>query len=149
MRDVAEVAAELDDAHGEAKAAFNRKDLRAYMSLFSPDLRYRQFDGRVIDRDRLTQDVQAQFSRLGATSGTFVREKIELADGKAIEILCQTASACATAFFVLHRIWDVSRRGRYVWKLYDGRWVIEDVEVLEERIRSQGLSIRLRAPSLL
>jgi hypothetical protein len=148
MRDLAEVAAELDGVHGIARAAFSRRDFGAYMSLFSPDLRYRQSDGKVIDRDRLRRDVQAQFCRLGAASSTFVREKIEFADGKAIEILCQTASARATAFFVLHRTWDISRRGRYVWRLDAGRWVIEDVEVLEEEIKSRGLSIRLRAPAL-
>ena len=148
MRDLAEVSAELDAAHDQARAAFRRKDLGAYMSLFSPYLRYRQSDGKVINHDRLKRDVRSQFSRLGAASSHHVREQIELADGKAIEVLCQTASARATLFFVVHRIWDISRRGRYVWRRDDGRWVIEDVEVLEEKIRARKLSISLRAPSI-
>ena len=145
----AEVSAELDETHDQARAASRRKDLSAYMSLFAPDLRYRQSDGKVIDRNRLKRDVRSQFSRLSAAGSHHVREQIELADGKAIEVLCQTASAAsATLFFVVHRIWDISRRGRYVWRRDDGRWVIEDVEVLEEKITPRKLSISLRAPSI-
>jgi len=87
MLDPTEVAVELDVAHEKAKVAFSGKDLGAYMSLFSPDLRYRQSDGKVIDRDRLKRDIQTQFSRLSAASSAFVREQIELTAGKAIEIL--------------------------------------------------------------
>ena len=118
------------------------------MCLFAPDLRYRQSDGKVIDRNRLKRDVRSQFSRLSAASSHHVREQIELAGGKAIELLCQTASARTTLFFVVHRIWDISRRGRYVWRRDDGRWVIEDVEVLEEQITPRKLAISLRAPSI-
>ena len=133
MLDPSEVAVELDAAHRRAKLAFCRKDLGAYMSLFASDLRYRQADGKVIDRDQLARDVQTQFSRLSAASSAFERERIELSDGKAAEILRQSASARATAFFVVHRIWDVTRRGRYVWRRDQGQWVIEEVEVFEKR----------------
>ncbi|SIO29339.1 protein of unknown function [Singulisphaera sp. GP187] len=148
MPDPTEVAVELDAAHRKAKAAFNRKDLRAYMSLFSADLHYRQSDGKVIDRARLERDIQTQFSRLSAVRTTFDREQFEIADGKAIEILHQTASARATAFFVLHRTWDLTRKGRYVWRPEDGQWVIEEVDVIEEIVQSRGFSMSLRPASL-
>lgn len=148
MPDATKVAVQLDAAHRKARVAFSRKDLSAYMSLFSADLRYRQSDGKVIDRDRLERDIRTQFSRLSAASSTFDREQIELADGKAIEILRQTASARATAFLVLHRTWDISRRGRYVWRPDDGHWVIEEVEVFEEIVQSRGFTLSLRPASL-
>ncbi len=148
MSDPAEVAVELDAAHRKAKLAFICKDLSTYMSLFSVDLRYRQLDGKVINRARLERDIQAQFSRLSAATSAFDREQIEIVDGKAIEILRQTASARATSFFVLHRTWDISRRGRYVWKLDDGQWVIQEVEVIEETVQSRGFSLSLRPASL-
>jgi hypothetical protein len=46
MQDPAKVASELDAAHATAKESFHRRDFAAYMSLFAPDLRYRQYDGR-------------------------------------------------------------------------------------------------------
>jgi hypothetical protein len=147
MQDLNAVASELDAAHGSARAAFLRKDLAAYMGLFSPDLRYRQADGKVIDRDRLRRDVQAQFSRFSAVSSVFNREHIELTEGKAIETLCQTAAARATAFLILDRTWEITRRGRYVWKREEGRWLIESVEVLEENVKSR-VTIRFCSPSL-
>ena len=140
MSNPTETAADLDLAHEKAQAAFQRKDLGAYMSLFSPDLRYRQPDGKVIGRDQLARDVRAQFSKLSASSSTYNREQFELANGKAIEVVRGTASACVTVFLFLHRTWDISRRGRYVWRMDDGQWVIEEVEVLEETVQSRGWS---------
>src|SRR3954454_22838888 len=135
MPDLAEVTAELDAIYRRAKYAYSCKDLATYMSFFSPDLRYRQLDGKVIDHNRLKRDVRSQFSQLSQVSSTFDREQIEMADGKAIEILRQTASASARVFLVLHRTWDMARRGRYVWGPVDGRWLIEELEVIAETVK--------------
>ena len=53
---------ELDAMHTRAKAAFERKDLAEYTSLFAPGLRYRQLDGQIIGREQLMRDVRAQVS---------------------------------------------------------------------------------------
>jgi hypothetical protein len=45
----------------QGRAAFERRDLARYRDLFAPGLVYKQADGRVIDRDRLMRDVDAQF----------------------------------------------------------------------------------------
>jgi hypothetical protein len=148
MQDPSAVASELDVAHESAKAAFIRKDLAAHMGLFSPDLRYHQADGRVIDREMLKRDVQAQFSRFGAVRSFFIREHLEISDGKAVETLSQIASACATAFFILHRTWEVTRKGRYVWRQEQGRWLIEAVEILEENVTPRGFTVGFESPSL-
>ena len=101
--------------------------------------------GRVIDRDRLMRDVDAQFRRLGWHRSRFVREKIEFDDERATEILVQTASVGSTALLVLHRVWDLTRRGRYVWGKQAGRWQIEEVEVLQEQVSPGRFHVGFRA----
>ena len=63
-----------------------------------------------------------------------VRESIEAADDRACEVLTQTGSCWATAFFFVHRIWKLTRRGRYNWTKVGGRWRINRVEVIEEHL---------------
>jgi hypothetical protein len=148
MLNLAEVAAELDSARAKAHVAFSRKDLSAYMSLFSPELRYQQADGKVIGRRQLERDVRAQFSRINETRSTFEREEIKLDDGRAIEVGSQSASGRETAFFLVHRVWDVSRTARYVWNRDHGQWQIAEVEVIDEVVKSRGFTFGLRPPSL-
>jgi hypothetical protein len=147
MNDSSQVTAELDERHAQARAAFELRDLARYRDLFAPGLAYRQADGRVIDRDRLMRDVDAQFRRLGWLRSRFVREQIEFDDNRATEILVQTASAGSTAFFVLHRVWELTRRGRYVWGKQSGRWQIEEVEVLQEQVSPGRFHVGFRADS--
>ena len=138
--------AELDGMHARATAAFERRDLAAYRELFAPGLSYRQADGRVIDRAKLMADVDAQFRRINWFRSSFVRERIELADDRATETLAQIGSVGVTAFRVVHRTWDLMRRGRYTWRKQRGRWLIEAVEVLEEQVSPCRLSFGLRSP---
>ena len=128
------IIAELDAMHARARSAFEHRDLAAYRDLFAPELRYRQPDGRTIDRDCLTRDVAAQFRRLSRVQWSFVRDHIEMGEDRATEILTQTGSVGATAFLLVHRTWDLFRKGRYTWRRSGGRWCIEEVEVLEEQV---------------
>ena len=139
--------AELDAMHAEAKAAYERRDLSAYRDLFAPGLTYRQADGRVIDRDRVMSDVGAQFRRPCRIHSSFSREEIESDGDRATEILTQTVSVGATAFLIVHRTWELIRRGRYTWIRHAGRWRIEAVDVIEERLGPGRFSIGLRPPS--
>jgi hypothetical protein len=145
MNDSSLITTELDELHAQARAAFERRDLAQYRDLFEPGLAYRQADGRVIDRDRLMRDVDAQFRRLGWLRSRFVREHIEFDDNRATEILVQTASAGSTAFFVVHRVWELTRRGRYVWGKQSGRWQIQEVEVLQEQVSPGRFHVGFRA----
>jgi len=129
------IAAALDARHAEAAAAFARRDIEAYRDLFSASLRYRQADGRVVDRDRLMADVRAQFGRLDWAESRYTREALEVEGSRAAETLLQTASGGTSAFGILHRIWRLTRRGRYLWSMEDGRWKILDVHVLSEEVR--------------
>jgi Domain of unknown function (DUF4440) len=134
MRDPDKIAAELDACHAQAKSAFEHRDFVTYRELFSPELAYCRADGRVIGRDQLMRDVESQFRRLSWVSSTFVRESIEAADDRACEILTQTGSAGTTAFLLVHRIWELTRRGRYYWTKLEGRWRIDRVELIEEHV---------------
>jgi hypothetical protein len=145
MNDSSQVTAELDEMHARARAAFERRDLARYRDLFAPGLTYRQADGRVIDRDRLMRDVGDQFRRLSWLRSMFVREQIEFDDERVTEILVQTGSVGSTAFFVVHRVWDLTRRGRYVWGKQAGRWQIEEVEVLQEQVSPGRFHVGFRA----
>lgn len=146
MNEPTETIAELDAMHAKAKAAFERRDIAAYRELFAPALTYRQADGRTIDRDRLMSDVHVQFRRFSWVRSSFVREHIEVKVERVTEILIQTGSVGATAFLVVHRTWELVRRGRYIWGKQGGRWMIEAVEVLEESVSPGRFSIGFQSP---
>jgi hypothetical protein len=134
MEQSTEIAAELDARHNDAKRAFEGKDLPAYREIFTPALEYCQADGRVIGREQLMRDVATQFRRLRWVLSSFARESIEVEDDRATELLTQTGHAGTTAFLLVHRIWKVTRKGRYYWIKVEDRWRIERVEVLEEHV---------------
>jgi len=146
MKEPSQITAELDEMHAEARAAFERRDLARYREVFAPQLKYQQADGRVIDRQRLMRDVGAQFRRLSWSRSSFVREHIEIGEDHATEVLNQTASGGVTVFFILHRTWHITRRGRYIWGKEAGRWRIEEVQVLEERVSPGRFHVGFRAP---
>src|SRR5438034_2560072 len=98
--------------HARAKSAFESRDLAVYRDMFAPVLKYHQPDGRTIDRDRLMRDVAAQFHRLSRFQSSFVRDHIEFGEDRATEILTQTGSVGATAFLIVHRTWNFTRKGR-------------------------------------
>jgi ketosteroid isomerase-like protein len=130
-----EVGAELEAAHARAKQAYRTKDLESYMDGFTPDLAYKQLDGRVIGRDELRRQVQAQFAAVQDMDGTYSRESLEAAGGDISEVLTQMAWARMRFLGVFRRTWRVERRGRYVWSNSGGVWRIRSVEVLSERTR--------------
>lgn len=129
-----QVIAELDAMHDRARRALASRDLPAYRDLMAPDLKYRQVDGRTLDRDRLMRDVAAQFRRLDRLESSFSREHIEIGEERATETLTQSGSVGVSVFLVVHRTWDFTRKGRYTWRKSQGRWSIEEVEVLEEQV---------------
>ncbi len=134
MEQTIEISAELDARHNDAKRAFEHKDLPAYREIFAPDLAYCQADGCVIGREQLMRDVATQFRRLNWVRSSFAHESIEPGDSRATELLTQTGLAVATAFIIVHRIWKITRKGRYHWTKVESHWRIERVEVLEEHV---------------
>jgi hypothetical protein len=132
------IALELDARHAEAQAAFARRDAAAYAAMFSPALAYRQPDGRVIGREQLLRDVEAQFRNTGGAVSTFARERLSVAGAQAVELLTQTAYFETSAFGLIHLRWRLTRRGEYTWTRENGAWVIVRVDVLAESIGRVG-----------
>ena len=141
------VADELDAMHDMAKTAFERGDFAAYRELFTPDLSYQRADGRVVGRDDLMRDARTQSGAAGLTRSAIVREALDVDDegDRAVEIATRTVTAAATAFFIVHRTWEYTVRGRYTWRKDQGRWRIEAIEVLEQRVRPGRFTFGLRA----
>jgi Domain of unknown function (DUF4440) len=141
------VAAELDAMHDMSRTAFERGDFAAYRDVFSPDLKYRRADGRVVNRDSLVRDARIQYARYRLARTSIVREALDVEDDRATETVTRTVTAGATAFFVLHRTWEYVVKGRYTWRKVEDRWRIEEIEVLEQRVRPGRFSFGLRPRS--
>ena len=142
--DSGSVGAELDAAHDRARAAYARRDAKAYMTIFHPALTYAQADGRTIGHEQLARDVRDQLARVDTAATEFRREALELRDpATATETLEQRASFAVRAFGILRREWTVRRRGRYEWVRTAGTWQLRRVEVLAEEVTNR-FSVGLR-----
>jgi hypothetical protein len=142
------VADALDAMHAAAKDAFERRDFAAYRELFAPGLTYRRADGGVVGRDELIRDAMMQSRCYRRMRSAIVREALEVEGDRAVEVATRTVRVGVTAFLVVHRCFEYVVRGRYTWRKADGRWRIEAIEVLEQRIALGRSSFGLRAPDL-
>jgi len=143
-KELDELGGLLDARRARARLALIEKDLIGYMALFSPELTYRQLDGRTIDRTRLAQDVQRQIETLENAESVPHRESLELTDIGAVEIVAQEATATASAFGgLLKREFRVLRKGRYIWKRIADEWCIAMVEILEEQVAGSRIRFSL------
>ncbi len=128
--------AELDRLRDEAQSAFLDRDVDRYMRLFSPQLTYKSAGGKIISRERLAADVLRQMRVMSSMETSKTRERLEILPEKVIEVVTQSSSMTATAFFFIHHTTQIVRRGRYVWRKTEDGWQIVDVEVLDERSKS-------------
>lgn len=141
------VVAELDALQARARAAVERKDLAAYIGLFSPDLRYRRADGEVIDREALLRDAQEQFRRFDRVRITSTRTGLSTSGGRAEELFTQSIVLGATVFLVVHRSATYTRNVRCVWREAEGRRLIDEFDVLDERVEPGPFRFGFRPPS--
>jgi hypothetical protein len=144
------VRAELDAVHQRARKAYLERDLATYLGTFHPDLEYRQLDGRSIGREQLGRDLRKQLDRVHAAATEFRRDRLEIsAEGlSAIEEGEQHARFEVRAFAVVHRAWNLRRRGRYEWVRSTAGWQIRRVQVLLEETTSRvWLSLGRNTPA--
>lgn len=139
------IAAELDAAHQRAHRAFAARDLEAYMAGFSPTLVYYQLNGAAISREQLRRHVRLQFARLDSAVSTYRRERLEVVGDEVRELIEQRVEGLVTAFVIVHRRWDLKRRGLYRWQKGGQGWQITEVTVLEEQATS-SFSLGLHPP---
>jgi len=135
---------ELDAAHQKAQDAYHRRDFHAYMEIFAPDLAYGRADGKVIGRAELAHDVRTQLQVFDSAQTSFTRERLEVHDAEATELLRQNALVTTRHFAIIRRSWSVERLGRYVWTKTSEGWRIRKVEILKENVRSAGFTLAWR-----
>lgn len=131
--------APAEQRHEASRIAYKNRDLTAYMSPFSPDVKYLRADGQSIDHAQLSRNVASQFRRLSAADWVSFVEASEARDDEVIETVSQSGWIMSTAFGFVHRIWRLDRRGLYTWRLGPGGWQITEVAVLSETVTSNGI----------
>jgi flavorubredoxin len=106
------------------------------MRMFSPFVIYRQSNGTVLNYSRLTEDVEKQMRVIPAIQISRIRESCEQSDNTVVEVLTQNTTMTATAFFLITRILEMSKSGKYVWTNTADGWRISEVEILKDKLES-------------
>ena len=70
----AEILEQIDCAHIAANDALKIKQLATYMDFFADNLRYKQLNGKIIEKAQLTKDVKLHFKRIRSFSGCYERK---------------------------------------------------------------------------
>jgi hypothetical protein len=100
--------------------------------------------GPTHDRNRLHKNVARQFKSVTGASWRFARESFQATGTEVSESLIQTGWIATTAFDIIHRLWQLERRGLYTWRRTNDRWQISAVEVNSERVASAGFQFGWR-----
>ena len=131
-----EAIAELDRLRDEAQAAFIARDVSGYMRIFSPYVKYKRTNGTVLNYGELTNDVERQMHVIPSIKISRIRESYEEAAGNIVEVVTQNTLMTATAFFLLTRIMEVTRKAKYVWTQTADGWRIAEVEILHDDMKA-------------
>lgn len=137
----ADLPGSLDAVHQRVRAAFQARDLSAYLQYVAPDLRYREVGGRLITREGLANSVAGQFQRLLAFDSDFDRATLVAAGEEAIETGTQRASIALRWLGFLAIRWSVRRSGRYTWRRTADSWHLRAVELYEEQATRDGIHL--------
>ena len=127
--------AEIDKARLAAYLALENKDFATYMGCFSDDLKYKQLNGKIIDKRQLSDDTKRYFDRITTNTGTYDRLNSSVDDGLFTETIIQKTIVIISVFIFFSKKWTVEREGIYKWKKVNGEWKISDVEITSEKPR--------------
>ena len=89
---------EIDAAHKAANNALGLKQFDNYISVFADNLEYKQLNGEIIGKQRLTKDIKNYFGRIRKSSGEFERIDFSNENGKIVEKVLQRAKATIRVF---------------------------------------------------
>ena len=127
--------AEIDNTHLAANLALKNKDFAAYIGHFSDDLKYKQLNGKTIDKRQLSNDTQRYFDRIKTYTGAYDRLNYSVDNDLFIEKISQRVTVTIGVFIFFSKKWTVEREGIYKWKKINGKWEILDVEITSEKLR--------------
>ena len=126
---------EIDNTHLAANLALKNKDFDAYIGYFSDDLKYKQLNGKIIDKRQLSNDTQRYFDRIKSYSGTYDRLNSSVDNDLFIEKIIQKATVTIRIFIFFSKKWTVEREGTYKWEKVNGKWKILNVEITSEKLQ--------------
>ena len=129
------VVKEIDKMHLAANQALKNKDFDTYIGYFSDDLKYKQLNGKTINKNQLSNDTKRYFYHIKSFDGIYNRLSSSFENDSFIEKLAQDATVTTRVFIFFPKKWVVRREGTYKWKKVNGDWKISDVEVTNEKIR--------------
>ncbi len=127
--------AEIDNARLAAYLALEKRDFATYMGCFSNDLKYKQLNGKIIDKRQLSNDTKRYFDRIKTNTGRYDRLNSSIDGGLFTEKIIQKTTVTIRIFILFSKKWTVEREGTYKWKKVDGEWKISDVEITSEKLR--------------
>ena len=131
-----DAVAELDRLRDEAETAFIARDVPGYMRIFSPYVKYKRTNGMVLNYGELTADVERQMHIIPSIKISRVRESYEQASDTIVEVVTQNTLMTATAFFLMTRIIEITRKAKYVWTRTTDGWRITEVEILHDDVKA-------------
>ena len=132
--DKEKILKEIDEMHQFSNEALAQKRFNDYINIFSDDLIYKQFNGKIIDKKQLAKDTALYFSRIKAAVSQYERKDYSIEGNRFTENLIQKASATISVFFFFTKKWTVERNGIYEWIKNEANWEIEKVEILSEKV---------------
>src|ERR1700733_13335522 len=91
--------AEIDNSHSIANDALKNRMFENYIDVFGDDLKYKQLDGKIIDKARLSTDIKFYFNRVINYTSSFDRLSFMIEKDVIIEELIQHASISLKVFF--------------------------------------------------
>jgi len=125
---------EIDNMHQLANELLGQKRFDSYINLFSDSLRYKQINGKSIDKKELAKNTALYFSRLKSTISQYERKSYSIDENRFTENLIQKATASIRVFIFFTKKWTVEREGIYQWSKREGTWEIENIEILSEKV---------------
>lgn len=131
-----EIIPELDEVRDQAQAAFIARDADGYLRMFSREVLYRQADGTTVPYEQLAADIERQMRVIALFDISRTRESCEASGDTVVEVVTQNTSITASAFFLITRTIQVTRKGKYVWTKTVAGWRVVEVEILLEDVQS-------------
>jgi hypothetical protein len=129
-----EILNEIDLMHQRSNKALVEKNINVYINIFSDELKYKQLDGKIIDKKQLVQDIRFYFSQLKTFRSQYERMDYSIKGNQFTERLIQKATASIKVFLFFTKKWNLEREGIYEWIKIENVWRIEKVEILNEKV---------------
>ena len=140
--DKTRIKRELERQYGALTAALARKDVKAYMSMLTPDVVWVWEDGQVLSRNQIEAGLKADVAPTKKlVSNTFKIHRLELSRGTVITLIAGSTTRQVLNRFGTRETLRSSSTRRVTWVKDSRGWKVKRIEVLS----SQGRALNSRA----